>query len=135
LGSRMQIKIEDTMSRTGKHRRVSRVFVANKEGNITSPKVLSSWSCNGVYKKGRSICGYINVEEGYYLILVELTLNWRGNIKGYINVVNSSNSKVLAVKYVNGKLRYVSGNRVLFHLAKASLDKVVGEVQWKGKKS
>jgi hypothetical protein len=133
LGSKIQIKIEDTMSKTGKHRRISKVFVASRNGAIMIPKLLNSWNCSGIYKKGRSVCGYTDIEENHYLISIELTLNWRHNAKGYVNIIDFNNSKVLTVKYVNGKLRYVSGDKTLLNLAKASLDMVVGEALWKDK--
>jgi hypothetical protein len=122
------------MSKTGKHRRITKVFILSREGDITTPKLLNHWSCSGTYKVGKSICGYVSIEEPNYLLLIELTLNWRGNAKGYINIIDSTGSKVLSVKYVNKKLRYVSGDKTLIYLVNTSLAKIIGEIAWKNRR-
>ena len=132
--ARIQVKIEDTTSRTGKHRRIAKVYIIDEHGNIIEPKLLNPRSCKGVYSDGESKCGYIDIEDGELAAVIELTRNWRNNIKGYITLFNSSSTIALKVKFVNNKLRYVSGDKKLIDIVKKVVEKLEVELQWKHKK-
>lgn len=126
---KIQFRIEDTRSDTGKHRRIARIFIVDDKGDITSPKISETRRCRGVYKKGESRCVNIDLENGFFAVLLELTINWRKKVKGYISVVNQDGLELLRMKYVDGKLRYVSGKKDMAYLVRNALKNVEAELK------
>ncbi|MDK6027803.1 hypothetical protein QPL79_00245 [Ignisphaera sp. 4213-co] len=127
--SRISFRIENTRSNSGKHRRIAKAFIVNENGEVLPIKISSSWSCKGVYSRGESRCVHIDVEDNLFVVLIELTINWRKHVKGYINVKNSDGLDLLKVKYIRGRLRYVSGDREAVHLIKNILKYVEAELK------
>lgn len=126
---KIQFRLEDTKSNTGKHRRIAKIFIVNDKGDVVPPKFSSSWKCRGLYAKGMSMCTNIDLENGFFAVLLELTINWRKKVKGYITVVDHEGLELLRVKYVNGKLRYVSGKKDMAYLVSNILKDIEAELK------
>ncbi|MEM0027227.1 MAG: hypothetical protein QXT53_03835 [Ignisphaera sp.] len=126
---KIQFKIEDTRSNTGKHRRIAKIFIVNDKGDIVPPKITNSWKCRGLYTRGESRCANIDLENGFFAVLLELTINWRKKVRGYISIVNHDGLELLKTKYVNGKLRYVSGKKDMINLISNVLKNIEAELK------
>ncbi|HID80433.1 MAG TPA: hypothetical protein EYP48_01805 [Ignisphaera sp.] len=121
----LRIRIENSRSRSGKHACRALAFVVSKEGlEIREPIALRTETVKPLYAKGFAYYLYTDLKDNELLVYVTLVKNLRNEVKGYIEVYTTDGTKVFRVKYVNGKIRCVFGNRrywsvvekVLMHL-------------------
>ncbi len=131
MSSKIEVRIENSESRTKKHRKISAAFIVENNSVNKVLTLLNSQQCKGTYAKGKCLHGYVSIDKGQYVVLVELTMNWRKHIKGYIRVLDHNGVQVLIMKYVNGKIRYVKGEKSLIGLIKLPIDITLGELYGK----
>ena len=131
MGSKIEVRIENTESKTKKHRKISAVFIVENNSANKVLALLNAQQCKGTYIKGRCLHGYISIDRSQHAVLIELTMNWRKHVKGYIRVLDHNGVPVLIVKYVNGKIRYVKGEKSLIGLIKLPIDITLGELYGK----
>jgi len=121
----LRIRIENSRSRTGKHACRALALIVSKEGSeIREPTALRTEEVKPLYSDGSARYIYIDLKSNELLVYVMLIKNLRNEVKGYIEVYTLNGNKVFRVKYVNGKIRCVFGNRrywpivekVLMHL-------------------
>lgn len=108
--ARTSIRIEHTHSRTGKHHRISIALVISLKGGISLPDPKGLRPCRGVYVEGFAYCGEQTIPKDCVLACVYVTYGPRGRHRGYIDILNENGREVLKLKYINNRIRIISGD-------------------------
>jgi len=109
--------LENSRSRTGRHRRVSLVMIYSKDKGIVDQRNLKKYIieeniAKPVYCKGSARRIKLRVDKGDYIVYSYFTRNFLNIVKGYIEVYNYKGELLYRAKYVNGFLRKSIGNPV-----------------------
>ncbi|MCS7111243.1 MAG: hypothetical protein N3D82_03160 [Ignisphaera sp.] len=108
--SKISIRIEHTRSRTGRHHRMALALVINLRGGASLPDPRELKPCRGTYVKGFAYCGEYSVPKGCMLAYIYVTYGLRGRCKGSVSIFDENGYEVLKLKYINNKMRVVSGD-------------------------
>lgn len=117
-------RVETSRSRSGKHALVSTVLIfKKKEGLIPYTKcLLSETPVNPVYRVGTAKLVKIQVDHGDLVAYIRLVKNFKGEVKGYINVYSSKGELLYKAKYSSGVVRRSGGNPIYAWLVRVVLD-------------
>ncbi|ABM81042.1 hypothetical protein [Hyperthermus butylicus] len=106
----INVKIEMSKSRTGRHAARSLALLVSEEGDIVEAKPRRIAETKPLYSRGRAYIASIDVPEGWYLVYVYLVKNLRGHVKGYIEVYSRDAELLYRAVYRKLKLRFSKGD-------------------------
>jgi hypothetical protein len=106
----INVRIEMSKSRTGKHAVRSLALLVSERGEVREAKPRQVVEVKPLYRKGRAYIASIDVPEGWYLVYVYLVKNFRGHVKGYIEVYSRDAELLYRAAYRRLKLRFSKGN-------------------------
>ena len=122
--AKIPIRVEHTYSRTGKHHRIALTLIISLRGGVSTPNYRELKPCRGIYVKGFAYCGEYSVPRDSVAVYTYITYSLRGRGKGYISVLNEDGYEVLKLKYINNKLRVVSGDTKYKNYALIALNNI-----------
>ena len=119
-------RVESSKSRSGKHVLISTLLVyKKKEGLVPYTKCLISEApISPVYREGSAKLVKIEVDQGDLVVYVRLVKNFKGVVKGYLEVYSSRGELLYRAKYSSGVVRFSKGNPVYAWLVRVILDVV-----------
>ena len=106
----INVKIEMSKSRTGKHAVRSLALLVSDKGDVVEAKPKRVTETKPSYSRRRGYIASIEVPEGWYLAYVYLVKNLRGHVKGYIEVYSRDAELLYRAVYRKLKLRFSKGN-------------------------
>jgi hypothetical protein len=117
-------KVESSKSRSGKHVSISTLLVyKKKEGLLPYTKCLVSEApTSPLYRRGSAKLVKIEVDHGDLVVYVHLVKNFKGAVKGYLNVYSSKGELLYRAKYCDGVVRFSKGSPVYAWLVRVVLD-------------
>jgi hypothetical protein len=96
-----------------------------KEGLVPYTKCLISEApISPVYREGSAKLVKIEVDQGDLVVYVRLVKNFKGVVKGYLEVYSSRGELLYRAKYSSGVVRFSKGNPVYAWLVRVILDVV-----------
>lgn len=119
--------IEESVSRSGKHRCASQILIYSKQFGVTpftkaSKYVVEETVVKPTYVKGWAKRVKLSVEKGDFIVYGWFVKNFRNVVKGYVSVYNHRGELVLRVKYDDGVVKFSKGNLVYFWLVKLFIE-------------
>lgn len=119
--------LENSRSRSGRHRRVSVLIMYSRDRGIIDSKNLSEYiveekSTKPIYSKGSARVIKLKTSKGDYVIYGYFTRNFLNRVKGYIEVYSYRGELIYRAKYLNGVLRRSVGNPVNAWLIRLFVD-------------
>lgn len=119
--------IEESVSRSGKHRSASQLLIYSKQHGVTtfskaSPFIVEEESVKPTYVKGWAKRVKVSVEKGDFIVYGWFVKNLRNVIKGYVSAFNHRGELVLRVKYDDGVVKLSKGNPIYFWLVKLFIE-------------
>lgn len=109
--------LENSRSKSGKHRRVSILIIYKKDRGIVNSKNLREYVveeniAKPVYCKGSARSVKLKTDKGDYIVYGYFTKNFLNRVKGFIEVYSYKGELIYRAKYIDGILRKSIGNPV-----------------------
>ncbi len=106
----VQLRVERSKSRTGKHAVRDIALVVTADGRVEEARPKARYPAKPVYSRGEAYLVHVEAREGVYPVQVHLVRNLRGHVKGYIEVYGPDGTPVYRAVYRKLKLRYSRGD-------------------------
>ncbi|BES81406.1 hypothetical protein [Pyrodictium abyssi] len=106
----LNVRIEMSKSRSGKHAVRSLALLVSENGEIVEPRPRITQKEKPLYSRGSAYTASIAVPQGWYLVYVYLVKNLRGHVKGFIEVYSPDAQLLYRAVYRKLKLRYSYGD-------------------------
>jgi len=104
------LREEQSKSRKGLHMTRCIALVVDREGKIIKPRIRLREELKPTYARGKAYRLHIEVPDDAYAVQACFTKNWRGIVKGYIEVYDPAGALLFRAVYRKLKLRYSKGN-------------------------
>ncbi len=103
--------IERTRSRTGKHASYSNAFLVTSEGKVSEARARSRREARGTYARGSAVEALLEPPgPGEVLVAVTMRRNLRGRVHGTLVVYDGEAGEVLRAVYRKLKVRRSRGD-------------------------
>jgi len=112
------LREEQSKSRKGIHMKRCIALVFDSNGNMLKPRVRLRETVKPTYSKGHAYLLHVEVPDNAYAVQACFTRNWRGMVKGFIEVYDSSGALLFRAVYRKLKLRYSKGDPAYAWLAR-----------------
>ncbi len=108
----VDVRIEKSSSRSGRHAVYYNVFIVDKRCVIKQPKLVKQRRVKPIYRKGEALEAKAKLPENpdEVLVKVRFVKNLMGKVKGEIEVYNSEGELVLKTVYRKLKVRRSRGD-------------------------
>ena len=123
-----EFKLEDSKSRRGKHRAKSIILIYSKDKGLIPLEKIREYiveenSDKATYVRGTAKRVKLRLRHGDYVLYAWFVRNFRGKVKGYIEVYNYKGELLYRAKYVDKILRKSIGDPLYAWLIRLFVEK------------